>query len=100
MSPPPDQNSSQPANQNTNPPPATELYPMTDIRFVLVRIGELSAKVDRLIDDVSKQGKKVEEVRDKITFVRGAVWVLLGALTLATGIFIAYLSGRFKIVIR
>lgn len=100
MSPPPDQSSSQPANQNTNPPQPTELYPMTDIRFVLLRIGELSAKVDRLIDDVSKQGKKVEEVRDKITFVRGAVWVLLGALTLATGIFVAYLSGKFKIIIR
>jgi hypothetical protein len=98
MSTTPDQGPTTPTTPPSTPP--VELYPMTDIRFVLVRIGELSAKVDRLIDDVSKQSTKVDDVRSKITFVRGAIWVLGALLTLATGIFVAYLSGKFKITFK
>jgi hypothetical protein len=64
---------------------------------VLVRIGEIGAKVDRLIDDVSSQSKRLDDVRGKIKFVQGAIWVLGGALVIASGIFTAYLSGKFKI---
>ncbi|MGU3538883.1 hypothetical protein [Methylobacterium sp. A54F] len=100
MSPPQDHESGQPTGgQNANPPPV-ELYPMTDIRFVLVRIGELGAKVDRLVDDVSSQSKKIDEVRGKIKFVQGAIWVLGSLLTIAAGVFIAYLSGKFKITFK
>jgi len=45
-------------------------------------IGELSAKVDRLISDTGKQGEKIDSVRIKIAWVTGAaavVGVLLGA---------------------
>lgn len=73
---------------------------MADIRFVLVRIGEIGAKVDRLVEDVSKQSSKIDDVRGKIKFVQGAVWVLGGLLALTTAIFIAYLSGKFKITFR
>ena len=98
MSTPYDQTPTTPGTPSAGPP--VELYPMTDVRFVILRIGELSVKVDRLIEDVAKQGEKVSDVRDKITFVRGAIWVLgslLGVVVLALG---WYVTGHIKISIR
>src|ERR1700733_932369 len=48
--------------------PPRDLYPTSDIRFVLVEIGKLSASVDRLIDDVSAQGTKVDAIRHQVSF--------------------------------
>ena len=90
--------SGQPPSQQSGQP--VELYPMTDIRFVLLRIGELSAKVDRLIEDSGDQSKKLSEVRDKITFVRGAVWVLGGLMTLLTAGLGWYLTHHIQITLR
>ena len=39
-------------------------------------LGDLCAKVDRLIVDVGKQSEKVSELRDTVSFVRGAIWVI------------------------
>jgi len=36
---------------------------MSDIRFVIHEVGKLTSKVDRLIDDVGKQGGKDDAVR-------------------------------------
>ena len=85
-----------------NPPSGTpvELYPMADIRFVMMRIAELGVKVDRLIDDVSKQGTKIDDVRDKITFVRGVVWVLSGLMGLVVLGLGWYVTGHVKITLQ
>ena len=93
-----DPGSGPPPSAQSGPP--VELYPMTDIRFVILRIGELSSKVDRLVADVADQNKKLGEVRDKITFVRGAVWVLGGLMTLLTVGLGWYLKEHLKITIR
>ena len=58
-----------------------DLYPTSDIRFVLIEIGKLTTKVDRLIDDVKSQGDKIDTVRNQISFVRGALWVIGGIIT-------------------
>ncbi|MGU3541890.1 hypothetical protein [Methylobacterium sp. A52T] len=90
----------------SGPPPSAqsgqpiELYPMTDIRFVMMLIGDLNAKVDRLIADVGEQNKKLSDVRDKITFVRGAVWVLGGLMTLLTVGLGWYLKEHLQITLK
>jgi len=62
---------------------AQDLHPTSDIRFVIHEIGKLTAKVDRLIDDVDKHGDKIDGVRHQVSFVKGAVWVFGGLLTIA-----------------
>ena len=42
-------------------------------------VASLGTKVDRLIDDVTKQNDKLDTVRHQISFVKGAMWVI-GAL--------------------
>lgn len=65
-------------------PSPRDLYPTSDIRFVIYEIGGLTAKVDRLIEDVRGHGQKVDDVSGKMTFFRGAFWVVSGvALALA-----------------
>jgi hypothetical protein len=70
---------------------------MLDYSFTLQAVMELqktvaglATKTDRLIDDVDKQGTKIDDVRHQITFVRGAVWVFAGLFALA-GIVLAAL---------
>ena len=54
---------------NTEP---VELYPTTDIRWVLTAIGRLEAKVDRLITGVHAQGQAIEDFKLKDAKSRGA----------------------------
>lgn len=77
--------------------PMHDLYPAMDARFVLVEVGKLTTKVDRLIEDVGKLGGKVDTLRGQVSFVRGAAWVL-GALILLVGpLLAAILSGKLSI---
>jgi hypothetical protein len=64
-----------------------DLYQTSDIRFVMLEIGKMMSKVDRLIDDVRSHGQKIDGVRHQISFVRGAMWVIgaLIALVIALG---------------
>ena len=45
-------------------------------------ISSLETKVDRLIQDVNKQSEKVDDIRSKISFVRGVIWTVGGILAL------------------
>jgi hypothetical protein len=45
-------------------------------------ISSLETKVDRLIQDVSKQSEKVDDIRSKISFVRGVIWTMGGIFAL------------------
>ena len=91
----------QPQSQEGTPPepPAgtpTAARPMLDHSFTLQAImdlkgtvASLATKVDRLIDDTSKHGDKIDAIRQQISFVKGALWVIGGLMTLAiTGFFI------------
>lgn len=61
--------------------PMHDLYPAMDARFVLVEIGKLTGKVDRLVEDVAKLGGNVDVLRGQVSFVKGAAWII-GALVL------------------
>lgn len=71
-----------------------DLHPTSDIRFVMRDLGELTAKVDRLIADVAGHGTKIDEMRHQVSFVRGAIWV--AGLVLGLTILLAgwYVQGR------
>jgi hypothetical protein len=46
--------------------PPVDLYPTSDIRFVMVELGKLSTKVDRLIDDVKTNSEKTSKLSEKV----------------------------------
>lgn len=52
-------------------PPPQDLYPTSDIRFVLTAIGGLEAKINRLIDDVGKLAEKASALEKTVD----RVWV-------------------------
>jgi predicted amino acid-binding ACT domain protein len=53
-------------------------------------VSELATKTDRLIKDVEAQGAKIDVVRQQISFVKGAMWVI-GTLVALASIVAAYL---------
>ena len=77
------------------PPP--DLYATSDIRFVMLKIGELMTKVDTLISDVEKHGDKIDQVRHQISFVKGALWVLGGVVAAISLAVIWYFTGKLSI---
>ena len=88
------------SSDESGPPPEAsgapfkELYPVADIRFVLVEIGKLTTQVQRLITDTSKHGDKIDEVRHQISFVKGALWVIGGLLVIFGAISVWYLKEK------
>jgi len=63
---------------------------MMDHSFTLQAIMELTrsvatlaAKVDRVVEDVGKLSEKIDTVRNQISFVRGAIWVLSALMAIA-----------------
>lgn len=84
--------SKQPDEQPSTTP--RDLYPISDIRFVMTELGKLSTQVERLISDVRDQGSKLDDVRLKISFVNGAMWVIGGILVTFGAIFIWFLKGK------
>jgi hypothetical protein len=76
-----------PPTDFANVPP--QQTPMIDHSFTLQAVMELqksvvqlSTKTERLIQDVDKQGDKLEVVLRQISFVKGATWVLGGFIGL------------------
>jgi hypothetical protein len=65
-------------------PPPRDLYQTSDIRFVMVEIGKLTANVDHLITEVQGHGAKIDAVRHQISFVKGALWVIGAMIVLVS----------------
>lgn len=61
-----------------------DLYPTSDIRFVLLEIGKLTSKVDRLIHDVDKQDEKLDKLLHQSSYIKGAIAIGVAL----TGIFV------------
>jgi hypothetical protein len=55
---PPESDSEVP-RQFPNVTPPQDLHPTSDIRFVMIELGKVSTKLDRLINDVGEHGKKI-----------------------------------------
>lgn len=74
-----------PSGEQQNPDaypqvPPRDLYPTSDIRFVILEIGKLNANVERLILDVKGHGEKINTVTHLVSFARG--WIIRGACLL------------------
>jgi len=81
--------------------PATtprDLHPTTDIRFVIHELGKLTSQVDRLVTDVANHGTKLGEVKEAISFVKGAIWVIGGVVIISGTIISLILTGKVSIV--
>jgi hypothetical protein len=80
----------------TNP---RDLYATSDIRFVMLKIGELMTKVDTLLVNVEKQGDKIDKLEHKVTFVKGAMWVIGGMLAFLSVAVLWYFSGKLSVTV-
>ena len=80
----------------TNP---RDLYATSDIRFVMLKIGELMTKVDSLVSSVDKQGDKIDKLEHKVSFVKGAMWVLGGMLAFLSVAVLWYFSGKLSVTV-
>ncbi len=75
-----------PTDQPDVPPsryqPQTHDFTLQAIIEVQRSVGDLCAKVDRLVTDVGKHGEKISDLRETLSFLRGVVWVfgILGLL--------------------
>jgi hypothetical protein len=74
-----------------------DLYATSDIRFVMLEIGKLMTKVEGLSSSVDKQGDKLDDIAHKVTFVKGALWVIGGLITVGLLILGWYLSGKLSV---
>lgn len=70
-----------------NVPPPRDLYATSDIRMVMVELGKLGAKVDRLIDDVGKQGARIGTLETSVDRVRTGAIVSVTILSLVALVF-------------
>lgn len=87
-----------PTDQAPTPPqdfaqvPPRDLYPTSDIRFVMHEVGKLTANVERLISDVQDQGGKLDAIRHQVSFIKGALaasGVLISVLVVVVGFFLS-----------
>ena len=76
-----------------------DMYATSDIRFVMLTIGELTTKVDSLISSVDNYGEKIDDLRHKVSFVKGAMWVIGGVLAILSIAAIWYFSGKLSITL-
>lgn len=74
-----------------------DLYATSDIRFVMLEIGKLMTKVDALTTTVGKHGDKLDDLGHKVTFVKGALWVIGGVITVIGLMLAWYFSGKLSI---
>lgn len=80
--------------------PPRDLYPTSDIRFVLIEIGKLNANVERLIADVKSQGDKLDNVRHQVTFTKGAVWAAAAVIAAVVAVASFVLSSKWDAAIQ
>jgi hypothetical protein len=76
---------SDPTTGDSSEVPTTpeDMYPTADLRLVMMGLGGLQVKVDRLISNVEKVDKKVDGVNDhvheiqtSVAVVKGGTWVI------------------------
>lgn len=75
--------------------PPRDLYPTSDIRFVMVEVGKLTANVERLIGDVSSQGDKLDEIKHRVSFIKGAIWASAAFFTVLIAVVSFFLSEKW-----
>jgi hypothetical protein len=92
-----DRTGTQPDNAGVGQP--KDLYSTSDIRFVMVEIGKLTANVDHLIADIKSQGTKIDELRHQSSYIKGGIAV--GTVLISAFIALAafFLSSKWDALI-
>jgi hypothetical protein len=72
---------------------------MGSIRHVMLEIGKLTSKVDRLIEDVDKNSAKTVELSQKIATFETTAKVLVACVTIGGLIFWWALGDKIKILV-
>jgi HAMP domain-containing protein len=75
--------------------PPRDLYPTSDIRFVLTEIGKLTATVDRLVSDSKSHGDKLDQIRHQATYIKGFIACAGIALAALVGLVGFFLDSRW-----
>ena len=80
--------------------PSVDLYPTSDIRFVMLEIAKLTASVERLTADVTVQGNKIDALRHQAAFFKG--WITAAVLLIGAFIWVAsfFLSAKWDAAIQ
>jgi hypothetical protein len=76
-----------------------DLHPTSDIRFVMVEVGKLTANVDRLIDDIKTQGRGLDEIKHKVSFIKGVMWATIIAVPVLVAVVGFFLSAKWDAVL-
>lgn len=91
--------------QNEAPPSSVaqttprDMYPTSDIRFVMLEIGKLSANVDRLIADVKSHGDKIDTIRHQATYVKATIATGAVLITAAVGLAAWLLNAKWDAIL-
>lgn len=72
-----------------------DLYPTSDIRFVMLEVGKLTANVERLISDVKSQGTKIDEIRHQASYIKGGIAAATAVITVIVTVAGFILSSRW-----
>lgn len=94
------------SGQETGPPrqfpsvPPQDLYPTSDIRFVLVELGKVGTKLDRLIEDVDKHGAKIGSLERTVDRVWTGAIVAGVVISASVGFFWWALGDRISTAVR
>jgi hypothetical protein len=64
----------------------------------MVKVGELTANVARLIDDVKADGEKLDGIKHQVSFIKGAVWASAAFLAVLITVVSFFLSAKWEAV--
>jgi hypothetical protein len=90
----------EPPREYANVPPPRDLYATSDIRLVMVELGKLGAKVDRLIEDVGKHSTKIGTLETSVDRVRTGAIVAVAIISVVAIIFWWALGDRITNAVR
>jgi hypothetical protein len=88
---------STPPEQIANVPPPIQMMDMSSVLLQSIMemqksVSEVGTKTNRLVLDVAKLNEKVDTIRNQVSFVRGASWIIGILLTAIFALGIAILS--------
>lgn len=63
----------------------------------MLEIGKLTTMVQGLKTTADKHGDKLDDLSHKVAFVKGAMWVIGGVITVGLLILGWYLSGKLSV---
>lgn len=76
--------------------PPVELYATSDIRFVMVELGKVGTKVDRLIEDTNKNAEKISDLSKTVAKFETTVKVGSACIAIVIAIIIWFFGDIIK----